>query len=115
MKTLDHLTEVVEYLKRKHPGVRGTMAQSGVYAMKFLRKENGDRLMFEEISGFRIIDCEIKKDTLIITQLASGYSFRNKFKQVMSSRLFLNDLMLINVYDHCAQFYSHSSIDFAYY
>ncbi len=113
MKTLSSLEEVVDFIKKKHSAIN--KPGNGVYGLKFLRKSDGKRVMFEEIQGLKLFDWKISGTELIIHQLAVGFEFKGKTKKhTLSSTLFLRDLVMINIYDHCAQFFSHESIDFAY-
>lgn len=82
---------------------------------KMLRKPNGLRVPFEETRGFKILKFDTPGENAVtITQFASGYAFKGQFKHTMTSTIYLQDLVLINVYDHRAEFFSTSSIDFTY-
>jgi hypothetical protein len=107
------LPEIVEHIKKKHSNLN--FNKEGVYGMKFVKRTNGSRVLIEDISGFRVFSYSVYNDsTLIITQFATGMSFKNNTKINMSSRLFLDKLVMINVYDHAAEFFTANSIDFAY-
>ncbi len=113
MKTCQTLDEMVEYLLKKHRGLRSPTG--GATSYKLLRKPNGNRVMFEETRGFKIIKFDVpKENSLIINQLCAGYSFKGQHKQVLSSNIYLHDLVIVNAYDHKAEFFSLSSIDFIY-
>ena len=113
MKRFDVLADLVPYIIRKHPFIRST--RSGVEAYKFFRKPDGRRIPFEHMNGFRIFDMgAYDSNTLVIDQLAAGYTFRNHNKCTVSSKLFLTNLALVNVYDSRAEFFSWDSIDFSY-
>lgn len=113
MKRCATLDEIVEYIQKKHRQVNARNA--GVHAFKILRKPSGRRILFEEIHGWRIFKHKVFNDsTLVIDTLATGLQFRGNKEVRASSKLFLEDLMVINVYDHRAEFFSSSSIDFAY-
>ena len=121
MKSYDALEGIITYILKKHKYIKqavtgvGLYNKGGVYALKMLRKPSGKRIIFEEIKNFRIIKWEaFNINTLIIDTFATGISFKGKEKVSQSSRLFLNDLAVINVYDYTAEFYSRSSIDFSY-
>lgn len=105
------LEEIVDFMRKRHPGIKATQ---GCYAMKMLRTANGSRIPFEETKGFRLIDFHVMENALIIDQLAAGMAFRGKHSVTMSSRLILQDLVLINVYDHQTDFFSRENIDFTY-
>lgn len=113
MKVCDNLNDIVDFILRKHKTLRGSFGGATCY--KMLRKPDGTRIPFEESRGFKIIKFTVMGDnTLNINQLAAGYQFKGEQKHTMSSHLFLQDLVLINVYDHRAEFFSTSSIDFTY-
>lgn len=113
MKTFDKLEEIVDFMLRKHKGLRDSFG--GVTCYKSLRKPDGKRIPFEESRGFKIVKFTATgENTLSINQLATGYQFRGEKKHTMTSNLFLQDLVLINVYDLRAEFFSTSSIDFTY-
>lgn len=113
MKRCTTLDEIVEYIQRKHRNVNAR--QKGVHAFKMLRKPSGQRILFEEIHGWRIFKYKVYDDTtLVINTLAVGLQFRGSQEVRASSTLFLHDLVVVNVYDQRAEFFSASSIDFAY-
>lgn len=113
MKVLDSLEDVISFVKTKHRSIN--KQGNGVYGMKFLRKPNGHRIMFEEIQGMKLFDWKVNGTELTIHQLAVGLEHGGKKRRhTLSSTLILRDLVMINVYDHCTQFYSYDSIDFAY-
>lgn len=107
------LHEIVEFMRHRHPGIKVKVG-GGCYAMKFLRTPSGARIPFEEIKGFRLIDFHTSENTVIIDQLACGLSFKGAYTQTMSARLILQDLVIVNVYDHQTDFFSLGSIDFTY-
>jgi hypothetical protein len=89
--------------------------QAGVHGFKMIRKPSGRRLLFEEIHGWRIFKHKVHDETtLVIQTMASGLLFKGNQEVRSSSTLFLHDLMVVNVYDHMAEFFSGSSIDFTY-
>ena len=113
MKRCSSLDEIVEFMQRKHRLINARNA--GVHAFKMLRKPSGRRIIFEEIHGWRIFRHRVHDETtLIIDTLAVGLQFKGNKEVRASSKLYLEDLMVINVYDHRAEFFSGSSIDFAY-
>ena len=113
MKRCTTLDEVVGYIQRKHRNVNAR--QKGVHGFKMLRKPSGQRLLFEEIHGWRIFKYKVHNETtLVIKTLATGLLFRGNQEVRASSTLFLNDLIVVNVYDNRAEFFTGSSIDFAY-
>ena len=113
MKRYDTLDELITFIQSKHRKINSK--QAGVVGYKLLRKPDGRRILFEEIKGFRIFRFKPVDDrTLIVDTLATGFTFRNNEKITVSSRMFLTDLAVINVYDHRAEFFSSSSVDFAY-
>ena len=114
MKKIDTLNEIVTFIQRKHKDVKSLSGQ-GVYAAKFLRKPSGDRVLVEELNGFRLVDFQICGDNnLVIRQMGAGFVHKSNKKHSLMSRIYLSDLAVINVFDHCTQFYSNSSLDFAY-
>lgn len=113
MKRFETLPDLMTFIQTKHRKINSK--QGGVQGYKMFRKPDGRRILFEEIKGFRIFRFQAVDDrTLTIDTLATGFAFRNNEKITVSSRLFLPDLAVINVYDHRAEFFSSSSIDFAY-
>ncbi len=113
MKRCTTLDEIVEYIQQKHRNVNAR--QKGVHGFKMFRKPSGQRILFEEIHGWRIFKHNVyDESTLVISTLAVGLQFRGKQEIRASSTLFLHDLMVVNVYDQRAEFFSASSIDFAY-
>lgn len=113
MKRFDTLGDLVPYVQRKHPFTRST--RSGVEAYKFLRRPDGSRIPFEHMNGFRIFDMgAYDNKTLVIDQIAAGYTFRKHNKCTVSSKLFLTSLAVVNIYDLRAEFFSWDSIDFTY-
>jgi len=113
MKKYDTIDKIVKFMMRKHPDVKST--RQGVNAWKFLLKSNGTRIPFESSRGFKIIEFDVfDNDTLIIEQAAFGYEFHSQVKSTDSSRLYLTNLAVINVYDHKTEFYSFDTIDFVY-
>ncbi len=113
MIKFETLDDLIKFIKNHHKCLQ--VSRSGAYGMKFIRKPDGKRIMFEEIRGFKIFDFEsVEENSLRISQLACGYALKGKIKHTMSSVLFLSDLVLINVFDHAALFFSRSSIDFGY-
>ncbi len=113
MKTLKSLADVAKFMKRNHSGLNAR-SEDGIFGMQFLKKSTGEREMTMDIRGFKIVDIKVDNMDLILQIYAGGYSFKGQRKHVISSRLFLRNLVLINMYDHCAQFYSNGWIDFAY-
>ncbi len=101
----------MEYVVKKHKNLKD---YAGVYALKLLRMADGTRIPFEEISGFKINKYEVHGDMLCIHQIAAGYEFKHKRKHVITAKLWLHDLIMINVYDHRTEFFSGKSIDFVY-
>jgi len=113
MKSCENLDEMVNYLLKKHRELRGP--KGNVTSYKLLRKPSGKRIMFEETRGFKIIKFDVQNEnSIIINQLCSGYAFKGQHKRVLTSNLYLHDLVVVNAYDHKAEFFSLSSIDFVY-
>lgn len=113
MKKCSNIDEIIEYIQRKHRLVNSRSA--GVHAFKMLRKPSGRRILFEEIHGWRIFKHKVFDETsMTIETLATGLQFKGHKEVRASSKLYLDDLVVINVYDHCAEFFTGSSIDFAY-
>lgn len=112
MKQMNTLAEMITYLKNKH---NFTRTKEGAYGMKFLKRPSGQRILIEEFNGFRSLGYMAHEPNgLVITQYASGIRFKGIEKITMSSKLFLMNLVIINVYDHVAEFFSTDGIDFAY-
>lgn len=111
MKRCETIQEVMEYILRNH---RALKSGSGFHGYKFFRKADGSRIPFESVDGFRIFNFECDKTSLRVDQMASGFEYRGKQRVQQSSRLWLTDLVMINVYSHSAEFFSQSSIDFSY-
>ena len=115
MKKCKTVEGIVKYILRKHPTIRGKKPGEGVHAVKLLRKSSGKRLVVEEIDNFRIFDWTAFDDNLLtIDTIATGYVFRGNMEIQQTARLFLHQLVVINVYDYAAEFFSESAIDFAY-
>lgn len=113
MQSFDTLEGIVGFMLQRHPSVR--RPDGGCTAWKFLRRPDGSRVAIEEQKGFKIVQYNLMDENgLSITQLASGYTFDSRQKHVMSSQLFLHDLVLVNVYDFKTEFFSSASIDFVY-
>lgn len=113
MKQCKCLSEIVDFIRSKHRNIadRG----KGVTGYKILRKPSGQRILFEEIKGWRILKFDVHKENcLSIDTFAAGLQFRGKSEIKSSSRMFLDDLLIINVYDNSAEFLTLSSIDFSY-
>jgi len=121
VKQYQTIDEIVKYITKHHLYIKepvsgqGPMEKGGAYALKMFRKSDGKRIIFEETKNFRIFDWNVHdKNMLCIDTIAVGLAFKGHKKISQSSRLFLHDLAVINVYDHSAEFYSRNSIDFAY-
>lgn len=111
MKHFDTLDDILVFMKKKHKDVN--TPRKGCYAIKMLRNAVGVRVPFEEMKGFRIHDFHVFDDAVVIDQIARS-EFKKNDIHTVSSRLFLLDLIMINVYDHQTDFYSRDSIDFVY-
>jgi hypothetical protein len=110
MKTCNSLQEIIDYILKKHKYLK-----EGAFAMKFLRKHNGKRIVIEHMDGFRIFEYAVHNETsLVMTQFASGMVFKGKEKINMVSKLFLDNLVMVNSYDHSAEFFTFDSIDFSF-
>ncbi len=104
----------MDFSLRKHPTVRNGNG-AGFYGLKMLRKPDGRRIIFESVNGFRIFEHSQVSDTsIMIRQQSTGFEFRGNRRVVQTADFTLSDLALVNVYDNSAEFYSRSSIDFAY-
>lgn len=115
MKKCDSIEEIIKYIVRKHPTIRDKKPGGGVYAVKLLRKPSGRRLVIEEVENFRIFDWTTFNDNMLtIDTIATGYAFRGNREIQQTARLFLHKLVVINVYDYAAEFFSENAIDFAY-
>lgn len=113
MRRFNALNDLVPYILRKHPFLGST--RGGVEAYKFIRKLDGRRIPFEHMHGFRIFDMgAFDQNTLVVDQIAAGYEFKKHKKCTVSSKLFLTNLALVNIYDVRAEFFSWDSIDFSY-
>lgn len=113
MKILETLNDVVDFIIRKHSGLRGN--GPGAHLYKFLKQADGTRIPIEQSSGFKVIKfTAFKENCLSIVSHASGFAFKGNAKQISSSTLFLQNLILINIYDNRAEFLSSIGIDFVY-
>lgn len=107
------LQDTVSFILKHHKEVRGL--GGGCIAWKFLRRRDGTRIPIEESRGFKILQFHVTEDedAITIQQFAAGFALDSK-RVTMSSSLFLQDLMVINVYPDKAEFFSLASIDFIY-
>jgi hypothetical protein len=112
MKRCETIAEIMEYILRKHRNLKSP--NGGFYGYKLLRKTDGKRIPFEEVDGFRIFNYDITGNDLRLDQMSSGFEFRGRRKIQQTAKLWLTDLVLVNVYDHSAEFFSQASIDFIY-
>jgi len=113
MKTYDTIDQIINYIVKKHRTIKDP-TKHGVHGLMMLRKANGSRVIFGEIKGFRIFDWHTADNLLTIDCMSVGYAMKGLHKIQQSSRLLLQDLAIINVYDHCAEFLSELGVDFAY-
>jgi len=114
MKTYNTIDQIVNYIIKKHRTIRDP-AKHGVHGLMMLRKMNGSRMIFGEIRGFRILDWSVFEDNVLsIDSIAVGYAMKGSKKLQQTSRLLLQGLAIINVYDYCAEFLTESGVDFAY-
>lgn len=115
MKVYENLSDIVEYIKRKHSSFLNKKSL-GVECCKFVRTKKGRRIPFETSRGFRIFEMEANEEfnQIHIEQLALGLTMKGQHKCTMSSILTLSNLQLINVYDYMTEFYSVNGIDFTY-
>lgn len=112
MKQYEDISQILEYMSKKHVNLQSH--QKGVKGYKFFKHGNS-RLLFEEITGFQIVDFQVFDNSDIsITTVAKGFTYKNNVKTTVTAKLFLNDLALINVYEHSAEFLTCNSIDFSY-
>ncbi len=101
------LQEVVEHIQREH---RNINSFNGVNAWKMLRLSNGSKIPFEELQGVRLRNFSIyDHNTLIIEQQSN-----TKINEVFFCRIYLFDLIMINIYDFSAEFYTSSGINMFY-
>lgn len=115
MKRCDTLEDVASYLVKKHPTITKKTPGGGVYGVKKLRTRSGRGIVFEEIHNFRIFDWTVADRTmLIIDTMATGFAFRGNREIQQSARMFLQKLVVVNVYDFAADFMSDGVIDFSY-
>ena len=125
-KNLDTLDEVINFLYLMHRTIQ-TPSGRGLYGIKSLRKSNGVQIPFEEVAGFKISNCAVQSYNSIMIETIGKSHFSIKvqdkdtkqYKMVtidypVTSRLFLANLAVVDIYDHCVHFYSHSGIDFSY-
>lgn len=115
MKIYETIDQIIDYIVKKHKTIRDA-EKHGVHGLMMLRKLNGSRMVFGEIRGFRIVDWSVFDGNILsIDSIAVGYPMKGGLKKIQqSSRLLLQDLAVINVYDHCSEFLSESGVDFAY-
>ena len=115
MKSYTKLEDIIKYITNQHKSIKSNAVGSGVCATKMIRLKSGRRIVFEENQNWRIFDWGVQSEnSLYVDSLIIGYSFKGHKEIQQSSRLFLSDLVIINVYDFAAEFISQSSIDFAY-
>ncbi len=115
MKVCQSINDIIKYILRHHKSIKDKRPGGGVTATKMLRKPDGTRIAFEEIRNWRIFDWQAQSEnSLCINTITTGYTFRGNTEIQQTARTFLSDLVIINVYDHAAEFFSQSSIDFVY-
>ncbi len=121
MKRLDALEDIMTFTLRIHRkmGSRPRFGQigmdGGIDGYKIMRKPDGSRILFEHIIGFRIFKHQVMGDnSLLLTTMAGGIDFKGNKKIAIEARTYLTDLAVVNVYDHCTEFFSFSGIDFTY-
>lgn len=106
------LEELTGYLSRKHKNLHRL---AGVYGYKFLKLADGVRVPFEEVKGLSLKDFDILgPNSLAIDLCALGFEFRKNARYTFNSRLLLNDLAVVNVYDYKTEFFSFGTVDFVY-
>ena len=111
MKIFDKLEDLIPYIKRKHSQIQ----RYGIIGMTMLRKNSGKRLILEEIKGIKLTSYTIVGERdLSIQLIATHFQFRGKKRIKYLHRLLLSDLILINVYDDRAEFFTNNNIDFSY-
>jgi len=103
------LSDIIKYLTKKHKKI-ASHRFLGVNGMKMLKYPDGSRRVIEHFKGFRILDCEVARNSLRISQASSDIKSKRNFY----STLYLNDLAFINIYDNSAEFVTENSIDLAY-
>ena len=115
MKSYTKLEEIITYITNTHESLKKNNPGGGVCASKMIRLNSGRRIVFEETQNWRIFDWGItSENSLYIDSIITGFAFKGHKEVQQSSRLFLSDLIIINVFDFAAEFISQSSIDFAY-
>lgn len=108
----DKLADVIDFIKQKHVHLNSFR---GVHAFKLLRKNDGTKIPFEEMKGAKIKEFEIIDDKLIVVnQVLQASSYKGKSNWTIECKTFLSQIVMINVYDHSAEFFSINSIDFTY-
>lgn len=114
MKRFEDLKDMLGYIGNKHRQLRAVTGK-GVYGSLLSRNRDGSRIQFGLIQGLKIKNFDVYDDnTIVLEYFGAGYQFKGKQRQVMSARLFLADIQVVNVYDHSAEFFSKNSIDFTY-
>lgn len=110
---------------KSHPAIK--KEGLGINGFKLL-KQNGKKTVIEETKGWRITDITpMSENSIIIRFLAAFYYkqsmsdtipyyqlFSHKKESLISSNLYLNDLLAINIYDDGAEFFTNSPLDFSY-
>ena len=115
MKKCSKLEEVVSFILRRHYKVSDTGSSGGVNASFMYKQYDGKRVVFCEMSNFRIIDWQVMgEDSLSMQTMATGYTFKGNKHVTQSAQCILSNLAIINVYDFAAEFFSENSVDFAY-
>jgi len=111
MKKCRTLDEILEFIRVNH----NELNTKGVYCLKLFRRSDGIRVPFEEMKGVRILDFTVyNPNTVIVQQHSHGVISKGKALTAFDSTLYLHDLIMVNVYDYSAEFFTDHGIDFTY-
>jgi hypothetical protein len=112
MQRFDSLDEIIQFIQNKH---KSLSRMKGVYGYKMLKRHEGSRIPFEEVKGLTLKQMDVVGDRSVVIDLCClGYEFKKQMIMSFNSRLFLNNLAVINVYDHKTEFFSFDCVDFVY-
>lgn len=112
MKIYNSIENAVNAILNKHKGVTSRFGCSG---QLMFRRPNGKIMVFQQFTGFKILDFIISDNRdLSIDHVSIGYTLALNKKIVSTSRVTLHDLTFIEIYKHQAYFYSKCGIDFTY-
>ena len=106
------LDDIIAFIQQSHKHIN---AKNGIYCLKLWGQPDGKRVPVEEMKGVRINGfTAYDKNTLIISQVSHGTTFKGSQIHSFTSTIYLPDLAIINVYDYGAEFWTTMGLDFAY-